>query len=147
MAKQLLKERFQQLAGITPLYGNKLKEDEERLDLESMKFNIQQKVQSGIEFGQKEGIITKAEAEDLGAQAVGAGDEDSFTSNHLDTIHYIKSKGGKIFLKGGNSEGDFVYPDINLELVGSDIKWNVKFKDFKVAFDQFQSFKRKMQGK
>ena len=147
MKKAVLTERFQQLAGIKPLYGNKLKEDEERLDFESMKSNIQQHVQSGIKFGEWEGVITQDEAEDLGAQAAEAGDEDIYTPNHLDTIDYIKSKGGKVSLKGGNSEGDFVYPDINLELVGNDIKWKIKFKDFKVAFDKFNDFKRKMQGR
>ena len=149
MKKTPLTERFQQLAGIKPLYGNKLKEDEERLDFESIKSSIQQRVQTGIEFGEWEGVITQDDAEDLGAQMVDAGDEDIVLPNHLDTIKYLKSKGGKIILKGENSKDIYgaPMPDINLELVGNDIKWKIKFKDFKVAFEKFHDFKRKMQGR
>ena len=119
MAKQLLTERFQQLAGIKPLSGNRLNKnnlkegmDEEMVDYVSALYDsdVDQDAEEGVQYG----IWSKAE------YAANAYEESSI---FLELIDHLKSMGGKDVVEGN--------PDIHLKLLpNGDIKWGANVTHF-----------------
>ena len=113
MKKTLLTERFQQLAGIKPLYGNKLNENISMFsDYISSLYDADVEEKEGFQSG----IWEKEEYGDPKAYE----EADKFIS----LMSYLDSVGGKATLEGN--------PDINLELLpGGDIQWsaNVTLKE------------------
>ena len=106
MKKTLLTERFQQLAGIKPLYGNKLNENISMFsDYISSLYDADVEEKEGFQSG----IWEKEEYGDPKAYK----EADKFIS----LMSYLDSVGGKATLEGN--------PDINLELLpGGDIQWS-----------------------
>ena len=119
MAKQLLKERFQQLAGIKPLYENGLNED-------ILKFKdyiknlydsaIAQDPRAYAGGGTQRGIWYKKYDQKNNLRS--GQEADKF--NEL--VNYLKTVNGKATLKGN--------PDIELELSGpkDNIQWSADVK-------------------
>ena len=106
MKKTLLTERFQQLAGIKPLYGNKLNENISMFsDYISGLYDADVEEKEGFQSG----IWEKEEY----------GDPNSYeeANKFISLMNYLDSVGGKATLEGN--------PDINLELLpGGDIQWS-----------------------
>ena len=115
MKKTLLTERFQQLAGIKPLYGNKLNENISMFsDYISGLYDADVEEKEGFQSG----IWEKEEY----------GDPNTYeeANKFISLMSYLDSVGGKATLEGN--------PDINLELLpGGDIQWsaNVTLKEEK----------------
>lgn len=113
MKKQSLTERFQQLAGIKPIYGNKLNENISMFtDYVSSLYDADVEEKEGFQSG----IWEKEEYGNPKAYGEAAG-------KFIALVKYLNSVGGKATLEGN--------PDINLELLpGGDIQWsaNVTFR-------------------
>jgi len=107
MKKQSLTERFQQLAGIKPIYGNKLNENISMFtDYVSSLYDADVEEKEGFQSG----IWEKEEYGDPKAYGESAG-------KFISLVKYLNSVGGKATLEGN--------PDINLELLpGGDIQWS-----------------------
>ena len=110
MKKNLLIERFQQLAGIKPLSGNRLKENISMFDdyiSRLYDLDVDQDAEEGVQYG-------IWEKEEYGNPDVYP-DASTFSS----LASYLDSVGGKATLEGN--------PDIHLKLLpNGDIKWGAK---------------------
>ena len=113
MKRNLLVERFQQLAGIKPIYGGKLNENISMFtDYISSLYDADVEGKEGFQSG----IWEKEEYGDPKAYGEAAG-------KFIALAKYLDSVGDKATLE--------VNPDINLELLpGGDIQWsaNVTFR-------------------